>query len=99
MKHNMLWFCIIVLQAVSFSLMGETGAEILHNNSSKSSLVRAAHGEESEGQGQETRAQQVPQSCEVRDGVVVWVQAPPPQPADHQGGRVEQNHHLGENNT
>lgn len=52
---------------------------------------------QSEAQSQEARPQQVTQSCEVRDGEVVWVQSPSPQPPHHQAGHVEQNHHLDNN--
>lgn len=61
---------------------------------SNSSPGRTNRQHESEAQSQEAGPQQVTQSGEVGDGEVVWIQAPSPQPAHHQAGGVEQNHHL-----
>lgn len=60
--------------------------------------TRTKQQDQSEAQGQEAGPQQVPQSREVRDGVVVWIQAPSPQTAHHQTSHVEQNDHLHDDN-
>lgn len=59
---------------------------------------RVEHDDQSETQGQEACAQQVPQSCEVGDGEVVWVHTPSPQPLHHQTGHKQQNQHLQKSN-
>lgn len=47
-----------------------------------------------EAESQEAGPQQVTQSRQVGDGVVVWIQPPAPQPAHHQAAHVQQHHHL-----
>lgn len=61
---------------------------------SKSTFCWGQHLDHSETHCQESRAQQVAQSCEVRDGEVVWIQSSSPEPEHHQPCYVEQNQHL-----
>lgn len=52
--------------------------------------------QEPEGEGEESNAQQIPQSGQVRDGRIVWVDAAAPHPVHHAPGKVEQESHLEE---
>lgn len=51
--------------------------------------------EDMEAECKEPSAKQVPQSCQVRDGEVVGVQAPAPHPVHHPVSDVQENQHLG----